>query len=87
MVEEQNGYRGTGSIGGKLGCAFSALVGLPLLVGAVLANILGDCLPQTQCDRSLDWGLIGGAMAIAAAIGFASRYLVNAVARWLRSRS
>ena len=86
MSEAPHGYEGTGTVGGKWGCALSALVGLPLLGFAVFVSIYGDCLPEDACDRSLEWTLIGGALAIASIVGFGSRSMINSLVRRLRSR-
>jgi hypothetical protein len=86
MSDTHDGQEGAGTVGGKWGCALSALVGLPLIGFAVLTSTLGDCLPEDACDRSLDWRLIGAALAIAAVVGFGSRAIINAIVRRVRSR-
>ncbi len=77
---------GVGTIGGKWGCGLSALIGVPLLGLAVFVSTYGDCLPEDACDTGLDWTLIGAAAAIAALVGFGSRFIVNRLVRRLRSR-
>jgi hypothetical protein len=78
MGDAHDGYEGAGTVGGKWGCALSALVALPLVGFAIL--------PEDTCDKSLDWQLIGAALAIAAVVGLASRLIINAFVRRVRSR-
>ena len=81
MSEPHQRYEDAGTVGGKWGCALSALIGLPLLGFAVLISTLGDCLPEDPCDHRLDWELIGAALVIAAVVGFGSRAIINWVVR------
>lgn len=71
------GYRGSGTAGGKWGCALAVVVGGPLLGLAVLVSALCDCIPDARCNHDLQWWLILGALAITLAIGVAGRALIN----------
>lgn len=75
-------YESGVTTGGKWGCALSAVVGFPLIGLVVLASALGDCVPDTSCNRGLAWWLLVPAVMIAMAVGFGARALVN----WLVSR-
>jgi len=86
VSEARHSLESPGTIGGKWGCALSAIVGIPLLGFAVAVTAMPDCLQNEPCDRSLDWGLIAGALAVTAIVGFGSRLLINAIARRIRSR-
>ncbi len=81
------GYQSGGTPGGPWGCGFALLIGLPLLGFALLVSALGDCAPDTPCNHNLNWLLIVGALGTAAIVGFASRAVINAVARRRRSGS
>jgi len=86
VSETRHSLESPGTIGGKLGCALSAIVGIPLLGFAIAVTAMGDCLQNEPYDRSLDWELIAGALAVTAIVGFGSRLLINAIARRIRSR-
>jgi hypothetical protein len=73
------GYQSGSTAGGKWGCGLAALVGLPLLGFVILLGALGDCVPDAACHHDLDWQLIVAALAVAAAVGFGSRALINAI--------
>lgn len=78
-------YQGGGTIGGKLGCALAALVGMPLIGGAIIYASMGDCVAGAQCIAG--WKMITAAVLISGAIGIAARAAINAVARaWRRGR-
>jgi hypothetical protein len=70
-------YKGGGTAGGKLGCALSAIVGVPLLCMAILLSALGDCIPNEPCNHDIGWKLQLGALLIAAIVGLCSRLLIN----------
>jgi len=72
-----DGYQSGGTPGGKWGCGLAVLVGVPLLGSVILTNALGDRIPAAPCHHSLDWLLLVAALAIAAAVGFGSRALIN----------
>ena len=79
------GYRGGGTIGGKWGCALSALVGLPLVLGVFVVSALGDCADGVDCHRGPSLRLILIALLIAIGIGFGTRLLVNVTFRRVRA--
>lgn len=72
-----SGYRGEGTPGGRVGCGLAALVGAPLALGVFVLGALGDCAPDVDCHRGLDWRLMAAAIAIAAVIGLTARVIVN----------
>jgi hypothetical protein len=74
------GYRGGGTVGGKVGCALAAVVGLPLLGLAILISVLGDCMPDAPCNHDPQWWLILGALAFSLAVGAVVRTLINRLA-------
>ncbi len=79
---KRHGYTGGGTIGGKWGCAISALVGLPLLGFAFVAAALEQCARDAHCIP--DWQLFGGAIAITTVAGFVSRAGINALVKRLK---
>ncbi|KAJ8138409.1 hypothetical protein OY671_008378, partial [Metschnikowia pulcherrima] len=66
-------YRDSSTLGGKIGCGMAAFVGVPLIGVVFIVSSLGDCAPDAECHRGLDWPSLGGAIAIAAAVGFSFR--------------
>lgn len=79
-----DGYQGGGTIGGKWGCALSAALGVPLIVGAFVLSAYGDCAEGVACHHGINWRLIAGAALAAIGLGFGTRLLVNVTFRRLR---
>lgn len=75
-------YRGGGTIGGKVGCAFAAIAGCPLLGAALIIASMGQCAPDVECIPN--WQLFSGAFIVTAVVGFTCRAAINAIARWIR---
>lgn len=75
-------YRGGPTLGGKIGCAAAAIVGVPLIGIVSIISSFGDCVPDSECHRGMDWPLLAGALAIAAAVGFSVRLFTN----WIKTR-
>jgi hypothetical protein len=75
-------YRDGTTLGGKVGCGAAAIVGVPLIGIVFIISSLGDCVPDLECHRGLDWSLFGGALAIAAAVGLSVRLITN----WIEGR-
>jgi hypothetical protein len=80
--EPMSEYRDSSTLGGKIGCGMAAFVGVPLIGVVFIVSSLGDCAPDAECHRGLDWPLLGGAIAIAAAVGLGVRSLTN----WIKGR-
>jgi hypothetical protein len=75
------GYQGGGTPGGKWGCGLAALVGGPLL-GFVILLSAQETAFQTLAAIKISNGLLmAAALAIAAAVGFGSRVLINSIIR------
>jgi hypothetical protein len=77
-MDEDSGYRGGSTTGGRWGCALSIVIGLPLIGFAFAVLSLGDCAPGVQCTSG--WTLMVLAIIIAAVVGFGSRAAINALA-------
>lgn len=77
-----SGYRDSTTLGGKIGCGMAAIVGVPLIGIVFIVSSFGDCAPDAECHRGLDWPLLGGAIATAAAVGLGVRSLTN----WIKAR-
>ena len=78
---DESRYNGGGTIGGKIGCAFAAIIGCPLLGIAPISASMGQCAPDVDCIPN--WQLFAGAILITAVVAFASRAAINAFARWI----
>ena len=87
---EERGYRSGETIGGKVGCATAAVIGIPLLAIAFFIAIpFGDCGPNDPCHDGEGWrmvGAIGVAAVVAGSLGFLVRQLVNALVARSRRR-
>ena len=79
---EDVGYQSGATVGGKWGCALSALVGVPLILFTVMASSLGDCSPDEPCKHGMIWGLLLPSILFAALVGFGSRAAIN----WIVTR-
>lgn len=60
----------------------AALVAVPLIGIVFVISSFGDCAPDVECHRGIEWSLFGGAIAIAAVIGLTVRSLTN----WINRR-
>ena len=70
-------YRGGGTPGGKWGCAFAALFGLPVFSFSILLASLGDCAPGVHCHKGFWLAVVLPTVIVAAPVGFGVRWLVN----------
>lgn len=77
-----DGYKNGGTVGGRWGCALSALIGLPMLNFGLIVASMGDCVPDEKCTSGQT--LLLSAIGITIAVGLGSRAAINAVARWRR---
>lgn len=75
-----NRYRGGTSVGSKLGCGVAAIVTLPIFFIFMVADALGDCMPDVECKK----GFIPFVLAPSAAIGFGLFFGVRFVVNRLR---
>jgi len=69
-----------GTIGGKIGCAAAAAVGLPLFLLLGFLRFYGDCLDEPACHEGEDvaWlAIVVAVGATAVAVGMAVRYVAN----------
>jgi len=74
-----DGYKPAGGPGFKPGCATAAVIGAPLVFFATGGAALGHCVPDSTCIPG--WGLIAGAILIAALCGLAVGAAVNRLRR------
>ena len=54
----------------KWGCAASAIVGAPLFAFLLLADALGDCVPDTDCKHGFFSQVLMPSVVIATSMGF-----------------
>jgi len=79
--------QGSGTVGGKWGCALSALAIIPLLGGAYSIAWIGQCADENRLDCIPDWLLFVGAFVVAAGVGLGAQAAINvAVRRWRNDR-
>ena len=70
-----------------MGCGLAALVDVPLIGIIAIISSFGDCVPDTECHRGMDWPLGALAIGIATAIGLSARAFINWVAKRGRNGS
>jgi hypothetical protein len=80
---ENRGYDSGGTVGGKWGCAVSALVGIPLFSGALLISSMGHCAPDVDCVPN--WQLFAGAAGLTIVVGIGTRAAINAILARLKN--
>ena len=76
----ESDYDGGGTIGGRWGCAASAVVGLPVFGALVFVGFYGDCFDNPQCYRGDGLRWIAAFLVtalVAACVGLLTRKLVN----------
>lgn len=80
---DESGYRSATTIGGKVGCAVAAVIGIPLLALAFFVAIpFGDCRPNDPCHEGEGWRMLAAIVvvaAIAGSLGLVVRKLINAL--------
>lgn len=78
------GSEGGGAVKAAWGCALSAIVAAPLLLGLVLLAALEKCGGGIACRYALSPRGVALAILISLGIGFGTRLLVNVIFRRLR---
>jgi hypothetical protein len=72
-----SGYQGGTTTGGKWGCAFAALVGVPLFSFLIIVQALGDCSPDVEYHSGFWAYVVLPTIAAALPVGLAVRVVVN----------
>jgi hypothetical protein len=74
-----SGYQGGSTAGSKWGCAAAALVGAPLFFVLLVADALGDCVPDTGCEKGFLPFVAVPTLVVVTVLFFVVRLLVNRV--------
>lgn len=77
---DDGGYKGSGTTGGKYGCAVSALVDLPLMALMMFFSFYGHCGPGERCHDNEGWrfaGILAVVAVVAGAVGLLTRHMIN----------
>jgi hypothetical protein len=75
---DERDYDSGRTVGGKWGCALSAIVGVPLLVLLWIPYAFSHCDPDVGChEASLFLTVIVPGALVAALVGFLSRAIIN----------
>ena len=73
-------YKGSGTPGGKWGCAIAVIIGLPLMVAGSTVAALGG-------SNLFEWiAWVASAAALAGLIGFGLRSMINILVRFFKVR-
>ena len=73
----EDGYKSGGTVGGKWGCAIAALVTVPVFGFLLIADALGDCVPDIECHKGF-WTFVFTPSAILAiVVGVTIRAIVD----------
>lgn len=72
-----SGYQGGTTAGSKWGCAVAALIGAPLFFVLLIADALGDCVPDTDCKKGFLPFVAVPTLVVVAVLFFVVRLLVN----------
>lgn len=76
-----NKYRGGTTEGSKWGCGIAAVVTTPLFFIFMIADALGDCVPNVECKKSFAQFVLLPSVVIALGLFFAVRFVVNRFGR------
>ena len=74
-------YRGGTTEGSKWGCGIAAIVTTPIFFIFLIADALGDCVPDVECKKSFAQLVLLPSAVIALGLFFAVRFVVNRFGR------
>lgn len=75
---DRSRYRGGTTAASKWGCAVAAGIGFPLFFVLLLADALGDCVPDTECGK----GFFRFVLLPTVIVGLASFVTVRWIVDW-----
>jgi len=81
MPMRDGGYKGGTTVEGRWGCIASAVLGVPVFMFLLLANTLGDCLPDIACKKGFLTQVLLPTAVIAIGVGLLVRWAVKAATR------
>lgn len=73
-------YKGGGTIGGRIGCAFSIPVGFITFFILMVPDFLGDCHPADPCSKNSEWKFwenVAIAITVTLILSLALRFVIN----------
>jgi hypothetical protein len=70
-------YQGGTSKGSKWGCATAAVIGAPVFFFLLIGDALGDCAPDTDCNKGFLRNVAAPTTVLVLVVFFAVRALVN----------
>ena len=79
MLISGGGYKGGPTVEGRWGCVASAVVGVPVFVFLLLADALGDCMPDNACNKGFLIQVLLPSVVVAIAVGLLIRWAVKAI--------
>lgn len=74
-------YKGGPTPEGKFGCLVGSLIGVPTGMCLLLADALGDCVPNSPCHHGFLLSVLLPSVGIAIVVGLAARWMVKAYRR------
>ena len=74
----EGGYKGGSTVEGRWGCIASAVLGIPAFMFLLIVDTLGDCVPDTLCDKYFFTQVLLPSFLIAVGIGLLVRWAVKA---------
>lgn len=78
MQMDDTGYKGGPTVEGKWGCFIATLVGLPIFVFLLLGDVLGDCLPESECKKGFLTQVLLPSVAITLGTFLLARWAIKA---------
>lgn len=79
MPMSEGGYKGGSTAEGRWGCIASAVLGVPVFLFLLLANTLGDCVPDTACKKAFLTQVLLPSVVIALGVGLIVRWAIKAI--------
>ena len=81
MPMSDGGYLGGRTVEGRWGCIASAALGVPVFMMLLLADALGECVPDTACKKGFLSQVLLPSVVLALSVGLLVRWVVKTATR------
>jgi hypothetical protein len=72
-----DGYKGGLTPEGKFGCLIGSLIGVPTGMCLLLADALGDCVPDSPCHKDFLLHVLLPSVGVAVVLGLAAWWIAK----------
>jgi hypothetical protein len=74
-------YKGGSTVESRWGCGAAALVGIPVFAFLFLAEVLGDCAPDTACKKGFLSQVALPTLVVSVVVGLVVYWAIRAARR------